>query len=124
MFNFKLALLNMFFKFNVVSDLPGRMRIKVNNYKKLPQDAQKYQNYAVEAIKRLDGITNVSFNFVIGTILIEYDTDKISSKEIVDWINHIKELIGKNIDYINSISNRSEEEICNELFRLLDENMK
>ena len=111
MFNFKIALLNMLFKFNVVSDLPGRLRLKVNNYKKIPKEAQLYQNYAIEAVKKIEGINNVQFNFVIGTILIEYDVNKISSKEVVDWINQIKNLIAKNIDYINSISDEPEEKI-------------
>lgn len=124
MFNFKLTLLNMLFKFNVVSDLPGRIRFKVNNYKKIPKEALLYQNYAIEALKKLDGISNVNFNFVIGTILIEYDTEKLTSSDIINWLNEIKSLVAKNIDYINSISDEPEDVIKDKLFILLDDYIK
>lgn len=124
MFNFKLTLLNMLFKFNVVSDLPGRIRFKVNNYKKIPKEVLLYQNYAIEALKKLDGISNVNFNFVIGTILIEYDTKKLTSSDIINWLNEIKSLVAKNIDYINSISDEPEDVIKDKLFILLDDYIK
>ena len=92
MFNFKASILNLLFKFEVVSDIPGRLRIKVNNFKKLPKEAVNFQSQAVEAVKRLDGVESVKFNFVIGTVLIEYDKDKIDSKAIVSWLNTIKKL--------------------------------
>lgn len=124
MFNFKLALLNMFFKFEVLSDIPGRMRIKVNNYKKIPDEAKKYQAYAIEAIKKLDGINDVKFNFVIGTILIEYDIKKLNSRDIIQWLNSIKKLISENMDLINSLHGKSEKEAKDILFSVLDDFMK
>ena len=122
MFNFKASILNLLFKFEVVSDLPGRLRIKVNNFKKLPKEAVNFQSQAVEAVKRLDGVESVKFNFVIGTVLIEYDKDKIDSKAIVSWLNTIKKLALDNMDLINSLEGKDEKEVIGILFNILDAN--
>jgi hypothetical protein len=122
MFNFKASILNLLFKFEVVSDIPGRLRIKVNNFKKLPKEAVNFQSQAMEAVKRLDGVENVKFNFVIGTVLIEYDTDKVDSKAIVSWLNTIKKLALDNMDLINSLEGKDEKEVIDILFNILDAN--
>lgn len=122
MFNFKASILNLLFKFEVVSDIPGRLRIKVNNFKKLPKEAVNFQSQAVEAVKRLDGVESVKFNFVIGTVLIEYDKDKIDSKAIVSWLNTIKKLALDNMDLINSLEGKDEKEVIDILFNILDAN--
>lgn len=122
MFNFKASILSMLFKFEVVSDLPGRLRIKVNNYKKIPKDAVNFQSQAMEAVKRLDGVKTVKFNFVIGTVLIEYDTDKVDSKAVVNWLNTIKKLALDNMNLINSLEGKDEEEVIDILFNILDTN--
>lgn len=122
MFNFKASILNLLFKFEVVSDIPGRLRIKVNNFKKLPKEAVNFQSQAVEAVKRLDGVESVKFNFVIGTVLIEYDKDKIDSKAIVSWLNTIKKLALDNMDLINSLEGKDEKEVIDILFNILDDN--
>ena len=122
MFNFKASILNLLFKFEVVSDIPGRLRIKVNNFKKLPKEAVNFQSQAVEAVKRLDGVESVKFNFVIGTVLIEYDKDKIDSKAIVSWLNTIKKLALDNMDLINSLEGKDEKEFIDILFNILDAN--
>ena len=122
MFNFKASILNLLFKFEVVSDLPGRLRIKVNNFKKLPKEAVNFQSQAMEAVKRLGGVENVKFNFVIGTVLIEYDTDKVDSKAIVSWLNTIKKLALDNMGLINSLEGKDEKEVIDILFNILDAN--
>ena len=122
MFNFKASILTLLFKFEVVSDIPGRLRIKVNNFKKLPKEAVNFQSQAVEAVKRLDGVESVKFNFVIGTVLIEYDKDKIDSKAIVSWLNTIKKLALDNMGLINSLEGKDEKEVIDILFNILDAN--
>ena len=122
MFNFKASILNLLFKFEVVSDIPGRLRIKVNNFNKLPKEAVNFQSQAVEAVKRLDGVESVKFNFVIGTVLIEYDKDKIDSKAIVSWLNTIKKLALDNMGLINSLEGKDEKEVIDILFNILDAN--
>lgn len=76
----------------------------------------------MEAVKRLDGVESVKFNFVIGTVLIEYDKDKIDSKAIVSWLNTIKKLALDNMGLINSLEGKDEKEVIDILFNILDAN--
>nr|WP_314276699.1 cation transporter [uncultured Peptostreptococcus sp.] len=122
MFNFKASILNLLFKFEVVSDLPGRLRIKVNNFKKLPKEAVNFQSQAMEAVKRLNGVKDVKFNFVIGTALIEYDINQVDSKKVINWLNTIKKLALDNMDLINSLEGKDENEVIDILFNILDTN--
>lgn len=98
--------------------------MKVNNFKKIPKEALNYQSYAIEAINKLDGIKSVKVNDVIGTILIEYDYSKLSSREIIEWINSIKKLVTQNMDVINSLEGKSESEAKDILFSILDNFME
>jgi len=120
MLNIKAALFNMFFKFDLVSDLPGRMRLKVAHHKKLPKETQEYQQYGTQVIKKLDGVNKVTFNFITGTVLIEYDKYKLTSEEIIDYLDLIKKLVKDNIGLINSLDGKSEEEVVDILFKILD----
>lgn len=124
MVNIKLTILNFFFKFEVLSDLPGRLRLKVSHYKKIPENMMVYQKDAVEAIKRLNGVKNVTFNAVIGTTIIEYDKDELDSKKIIEWLNDIKKLAADNIDLISQLDENSEEKNRKMLFGILDEYTK
>lgn len=120
MFNIKAAMFNLFFKFDVVSDLPGRIRLKVLHYKKLPQDAQRYQQYGMQVIKKLDGVEKVTFNFVTGTVLIEYDKYKLTSSEILEYLDLIKKLVNDNMGLIKTLDGKSEKEVVDILFSVLD----
>lgn len=124
MFNFKMTLLNILFKFDIMSDLPGRLRLKVHNYKKIPKETINYQHYGIDAIKKLDGINSVKFNFVIGTILIEYDKDKLDSNMIINWLNAIKKLAIDNEKLIASLEKMPEEEAIDIMFTVLDNHIK
>lgn len=124
MFNLKSKLINTFFKFEVLSNIPGRMRIKVNHFKKIPKESFEYQIDAIRAIKKLEGIEDVSLNSTIGTILIEYDTEKLGSEEIISWLNFIKKLLLENIELLNSLEGKSDEYIKNKLFEVLDSEME
>lgn len=119
MFNLKAVFLSSFFKFTVVSDIPGRLRLKVNNYKKIPKESFVYDAYVKDAISMLQGVDSVSFNHVIGTVIVEYDRTKLSSKDIMDWVNSVKNLAIKNIDIINKMSDLEEDEIIKRLFDIL-----
>lgn len=124
MFNLKAKLINTFFKFEILSDIPGRMRIRINHFKKIPKKSLEYQFDAIRVVQKLKGIEEVGLNPTIGTILIEYDTEKLTSEEIISWLNFIKELLLKNIDLINNLEGKSDEEIKSTLFKVIDSEMK
>ena len=96
------------------------MRLKVAHYKKLPKETQQYQQYGIQVIKRLDGIDKVTFNFVTGTVLIEYDKYKLTSSEILAYLDLIKKLVNDNMGLIRNLDGKSEKEIVDILFSVLD----
>ena len=53
-------LLRRFLKPQVVSDIPGRLRIKFSQYKRLPKEAYPYMHYAEEAFELLSGVTKAT----------------------------------------------------------------
>ena len=87
--NIKNHIIKHFIKFKVVHSIPGRLRLKVNNASKIPQEAKEYDKYVVQGLKMLDGIKDVEFNYITGSVVITYDTKKTYEEKIVKWINKL-----------------------------------
>ena len=73
--------------------IPGRLRLKVSNASKIPQEAKEYDKYVVQGLKMLDGIKDVEFNYVTGSVVITYDTKKTYEEKIVKWINKVIDIV-------------------------------
>ena len=80
-------------KFKVVHSIPGRLRLKVNNASKIPQEAKEYDKYVVQGLKMLDGIKDLEFNYITGSVVITYDTKKTYEEKIVKWINKVIDIV-------------------------------
>ena len=91
--NIKNHIIKHFIKFKVVHSIPGRLRIKVNNASKIPQEAKEYDKYVVQGLKTLDGIKDVEFNYITGSVVITYDTKKTYEEKIVKWINKVIDIV-------------------------------
>ena len=91
--NIKNHIIKHFIKFKVVHSIPGRLRLKVNNASKIPQEAKEYDKYVVQGLKMLDGIKDVEFNYIKGSVIITYDTKKTYEEKIVKWINKVIDIV-------------------------------
>ena len=91
--NIKNHIIKHIIKFNVVHSIPGRLRLKVNNASKIPQEAKEYDKYVVQGLKMLDGIKDVEFNYITGSVVITYDTKKTYEEKIVKWINKVIDIV-------------------------------
>ena len=91
--NIKNHIIKHFIKFKVAHSIPGRLRLKVNNASKIPQEAKEYDKYVVQGLKMLDGIKDVEFNYVTGSVVITYDTKKTYEEKIVKWINKVIDIV-------------------------------
>ena len=91
--NIKNHIIKHFIKFKVVHSIPGRLRLKVNNASKIPQEAKEYDKYVAQGIKMLDGIKDVEFNYITGSVVITYDTKKTYEEKIVKWINKVIDIV-------------------------------
>lgn len=84
--------------FTPIHHTAGRLRVRVSA--KIKDEAQNINlNQIDEIIKRIDGIKNVKFNQIIGSVTIEYDP-QIFPKDIWDDL-----LAGKNLDKISHTIN-------------------
>ena len=82
--NIKNHIIKHFIKFKVVHSIPGRIRVKINNASKIPKEATMYDKYVIEGIKILDGIDNIEFNYITGSVIITYNPDKLNEKIVIN----------------------------------------
>ena len=100
MIDIKTYIIKNFTKFKVVHSIPGRIRLKINNASKIPKEAAMYDKYVIEGIKILDGIDNIEFNYMTGSVLITYNPNKLSEEIVIKWINHVLNIVLENINFI------------------------
>jgi copper chaperone CopZ len=62
-----------------VHDLPGRMRLKIPAMKRNAQVANKIRNL----LEQLHGVSSTVVNLVTGSIVIHFDANRISSRDIL-----------------------------------------
>lgn len=80
--------------------MPGRLRLKVNNVSKFPSEVKNYDKYVVKGLKMIDGINDVEFNYITGSVLIKYDAKKVEEEKIVNWINKVIATVLDNLTLI------------------------
>ena len=62
----------------VECDLPGRLRMRFRHSEQLPKEALPYLHY---------GVTDVTVNARIGTVLVLYDAQTTGSRQILRWVD-------------------------------------
>ncbi len=78
----------------VVHSIPGRLRIRFTGGAKAREFLQKQKNIPEKLfLYKLRGIEAFEFNPLTSKALIIYDTDLVSEKEILAWLNRLLELI-------------------------------
>lgn len=86
---FQIAILKKFLKPSVGCDLPGRLRLCFRRQRALLEQALPYLHYVQEVLMMLDGVKKIEINPRIGTVLVLYDTERLSSKDILHWVDVI-----------------------------------
>lgn len=79
----------MFNQIKVVHSIPGRLRIFVPNLSKVPEELKKYDNEVKKLILSKKGIKSVEYSYITNKILLYYDPNLISEKEILEWMNKV-----------------------------------
>ncbi|GAA0781566.1 HMA2 domain-containing protein [Hathewaya limosa] len=124
MIDFKAYIVKHFAKVKVVHSIPGRLRLKVPTSVKVPEEFREYDKFVIEGVKNLDGITNISFNYIIGTILVNYDTEKVYEEKVLRWINKVVEITVDNLKFIQQYGETNLEYVINTLNQKLKEEVK
>lgn len=79
----------MFNQIKVVHSIPGRLRLFVPNLSKVPEELKKYDNEVKKLILSKKGIKSVEYLYITNKILLYYDPNLISEKEILEWMNKV-----------------------------------
>ena len=76
-------------KHTVSCDLPGRLRLTFPKYKLLPKEALPYLHYVKDVMTMLPGVKDTAINPRIGSMLVLYDTEATTPKEIQRWMSTV-----------------------------------
>ena len=87
--NFFKATYLMLNQIRVVHSIPGRLRLFVPNLSKVPEELKKYDNEVKKLILSKKGIKSVEYSYITNKILLYYDPNLISEKEILEWMNKV-----------------------------------
>ena len=87
--NFFKATYLMLNQIKVVHSIPGRLRLFVPNLSKVPEELKKYDNEVKKLILSKKGIKSVEYSYITNKILLYYDPNLISEKEILEWMNKV-----------------------------------
>ena len=79
----------MFNQIKVVHSIPGRLRLFVPNLSKVPEELKKYDNEVKKLILSKKGVKSVEYSYITNKILLYYDPNLISEKEILEWMNKV-----------------------------------
>lgn len=79
----------MFNQIKVVHSIPGRLRLFVPNLSKVPEELKKYDNEVKKLILSKKGIKSVEYSYITNKILLYYNPNLISEKEILEWMNKV-----------------------------------
>lgn len=71
----------------VECDLPGRLRMRFRHSEQLSKEALPYLHYVQDVLTMLPGVTDVTVNARIGTVLVLYDAQTTSSRRILRWVD-------------------------------------
>lgn len=111
-------------KTDIVSDLPGRLRLKLSHHKNIPAEAFDYVQHVIEAISMLEGVQSVKFNTAIGTALITYESGQLSSQKILGWIEDITKTGLENTELIKKLGQTDPDYLKAHIEKLLREKLK
>ena len=87
--NFFKATYLMLNQIRVVHSIPGRLRLFVPNLSKVPEELKKYDGEVKKLILSKKGLKSVEYSYITNKILLYYNSNLISEKEILEWMNKV-----------------------------------
>ena len=106
--NFFKATYLMLNQIRVVHSIPGRLRLFVPNLSKVTEELKKYDGEVKKLILSKKGLKSVEYSYITNKILLYYNSNLISEKEILEWINKVWKTV---IEHSELYENKSLKEI-------------
>ena len=97
-----------FNQIKVVHSIPGRLRLFVPNLSNVPEELKKYDDEVKKFVLSKKGIKSVKYSYITNKILLYYDPNLISEKEILEWMNKVWKTV---INHPELYQNKSLKEI-------------
>ena len=118
---FKKIILSQLAKIKVSHSIPGRIRFKVNSLKMVKEECKLYEKFLHDALFKLEGIEKVEVNAVTGSILVEYDINKLYECKVLKWVETVKAVGIKNYDLIEKYGETNLEYVVKTIEQQLNE---
>ena len=83
----------MFHQVKIIHSIPGRLRLSIPGLSSIPEEMRKHEHYTTDLILSKEGIQSIEYSYTTSKVLIHYDKDKITDKEIVSWLNAVWKII-------------------------------
>jgi len=99
----------------VIHSIPGRLRLHIPILKKF---GERYRNWALmicELISEPDGIEEVSPSIVTGSVLLHYDHNILTEKEILNFITSLGRIFISQRDELSPVVEQEPELILKHL---------
>lgn len=72
--------------YRIAHRLPGRIRIHIPVLEKLPEDWRIFLEPSTELIRMRKGINTAEIQPITGSLLIDYDPEKMDEADILHWL--------------------------------------
>ena len=99
----------------VLHSIPGRMRLQFPRLKRLGEQYLRWADVLCELLKTTEGIENVSSSHVSGTILLHYDLETLTEKEILSFISAISRVFVAQKKDLNRLIESDPDAVLNRL---------
>ena len=120
MFNLKKNIIKSMIKIDTISNQPGELKLFAKQVMEVDDEYKPYEHFAIQAIKKLDGITDVNVNYNDGIVTILYNNDKVLVDEIYKWIDMLIDITIDNKKFIQDNWENNTQMVWNTLNPILD----
>ena len=111
----------MFNQIKVVHSIPGRLRLFVPNLSNVPEELKKYDDEVKKFVLSKKGIKSVEYSYITNKILLYYDPNLISEKEILEWMNKVWKTVINNPELYQNKSLKEIEDNLDTFYNIIKE---
>lgn len=124
MLGLKKQLIKSYINIKVVQNLPGALTLKIANLSKIGDQYKGYDLQVFELIKMLEGIADIKVDFGSELATIYYDQAKLSTQQILKWLNVVIDTTIDQMDLISKYWETNMDYVIQTMSSLLNKKLK
>ena len=106
-----------------INQLKAQKQALLAREKEKERKARTIRLIQIGAIIENIGIDNIEFNYITGSVIITYNPDKLNEKIVINWINHVLNIVLENINFIQEFGEDNIDYVVNTLQNKLKETL-